>query len=222
MKKIIFSILLTFVYTLSINAQVEEGHVIYDIEISSDDPQMEMVIPMMQGSKLEMHFIEGKSRTKISIGSMMTTTIITNIKEDAMLMLMGGMMGNKAIPSSIQELEEENETTVAELDVEFTDETKMIVGFKCKQAILTDEDGNEMTYWYTEEIEIEKQGQSYLNNNVPGFPLEFETQKNGLTMKMIVTEFSEFLDGDEDELFDLSIPEGYDEMTFEELKAGGM
>jgi len=218
----------------SLFAQDTEGHIVYSIELSSDDPQMQMAIPMFSGSTMEMYFSDNNSRSELNMGTFITTTIITDIKKDKMLMLMNGMMGKMAIPGVLSEMKEKAEktndrdpqddnidTNEDEFEVEFTNETKVIQGYTCKKAIVSNKNGVEMIYWYTEEIQFAKDGQNYFNKDVPGFPMEFETFNNGMKMKMTVTEYSKSLGKDASELFDFTIPEGYKEMTIDELESLG-
>jgi len=62
MKKIILSLSFAVVALFSANAQLSEGHVKYKIEMSSDNPDMEMAISMMQGSTLDVFFSGDKTR----------------------------------------------------------------------------------------------------------------------------------------------------------------
>lgn len=219
MKRFLLSIALTVITAVSANAQLTEGHVQYKIDVSSDNPEMEMAISMMQGSTLDLYFSGDKSRTEMSMGAMMKISTITNAESEDVLMLMSGMVGKKAVKSNLSEMEAEG-TEKPEYDVELTDETKKIEGYVCKKAILTDEEDNEMIFWYTEEIAVNKKGQTYLNSDVPGFPMEFELNQGEMIMSMVVTEFEDKLK--DDSVFDIVIPEGYDEMTMEELKSMGM
>ena len=206
--------------TLSLTAQTTEGSVKYSIDLSSTNPEMEMQLAMLQGSTFEISFQGDLTRSEMNMGSMMKITTITNMKADNSLMLMSGMMGNIAVkitPDEIKSATEEKE----DVELTFSDETKEIQGYKCKKAITTDDEGTESTIWYTEEIQVNKLGQSYLNSDVPGFPLEFDINKGDLKMTMTSTEFNKKLDKKKaKEMFDTSIPEGYKEMTSEEL--GGM
>lgn len=219
MKKTLLSIALTILTFVSAHAQLTEGHVQYKIDMSSDNPEMEMAVSMMQGSTLDLYFSDDKSRTEMSMGSMMKISTVTNVKSDEMLMLMSGMIGKKAVKSSLSELEAEAGEK-PDYEVELLDETKKIEGYTCKKAVLTDEEDNEMIFWYTEEITVNKKGQSYLNEDVPGFPMEFEINQNGMIMSMTVSQFNDSLE--DDSVFDIAIPEGYEEMTMEDLKNMGM
>ena len=222
MKKILFSFaLLLGSFTMNY-AQITEGHVKYKIEVSTENPDMEMVVGMMQGSTLDIYFKEKMTRAEMKMGSMMNITTISDEKSGEILMLMSGMIGKKAISTSTEELQGETEVEKPTYEVELVDETKEIAGYTCKKAILTDEDGNENIFWYTEEIEVSKKGQSYLNENVPGYPMQYEINNNGFVMGMTVTEIKEELSKAELKLFNMDIPDGYAEMTMEELQQMGM
>ncbi len=222
MRKLIFTLAAVALSTFGLNAQLTEGHVKYDIEMSSDNPEMQMQLAMMQGSKFELYFKDNLTRSEMSMGSLMKISTITNTEAENSLMLMSGMMGNIAVvitPEDVQSAEVE----APEMEVVFVDETKEIQGYTCRKAVVTDEDGSESIFWYTEEINLNKKGQSYLNSEVPGFPLEFEINKGDLKMTMLSTEFSKKLDKKmAKELFDTTIPEGYKEMNMDELGNMGM
>jgi hypothetical protein len=86
---------------------------------------------------------------------------------------------------------------------------------------MTSEDGSESVFWYTEEIKVASKGQSYLNEKVPGFPLEYDINNAGFKMVLTVTEIEQKIKKAGD-LFDFKIPEGYKLMTLEQLKSMGM
>jgi len=222
MKKLLLSLTL-IIGSITVNyAQIKEGHVTYKIDISTENPDMEMVVGMMQGSTLDIYFKEKMTRAEMKMGSMMNMTTISDEKSGKLLMLMSGMIGKKAISTTTEELSSKDEKEKPKYEVELVDETKEIAGYKCKKAILTDEEGNESTFWYTEEIEVSKKGQNYLNENVPGYPMQYEINNSGLVMGMTVTNITKELSKSDLKLFDMAIPEGYAEMTMEELQQMGM
>ena len=209
--------------TLSLTAQITEGSIKYNVEVSSTNPELEMQLAMLQGSTFALFFQGDLTRSEMNMGSMMKIVTITNVKEENSLMLMSGMMGNTAVRMSADDLKK-GEEKVEETEITFSDETKEIQGYECKKAISTNEEGQESVIWYTEEIEVNKLGQNYLNNQVPGFPMEFEINQGEVKMTMVSSEFSKKLDKKKaKEMFDTTIPEGYKEMTPEELSGmGGM
>jgi GLPGLI family protein len=220
MKSIFYSILLLLV-SFSTNAQLTEGHFTYSIEMKSDNPDMQMAIGMMQGSSMDLYVMGTKTRVDMKMGTMMEISTITD-QSDKVLMLMGGMLGKNAIVTTISELEK-NKADYTEPTLTLIDETKTINGFICKKALLTDADGNESLFWYTEDIVVSKKGQSYLNANVPGFPLEYSINVNGMTMTLNIKDIVKKLDKNQKKNFEIKIPEGYQEMTLDQLQGlGGM
>lgn len=222
MKKIIA---LAFILSafFNLNAQTKEGFVSYELEVSSDDPDMQMGASMMQGSKLSIYFKEGSTRTEMEMGSMMTMVSISDEKEEKMLLLLSGMIGKKAVVSTFEDIDVKKEEIEEDdtFEIIFTDETKTILGYECKKAIMEDEDGNQMIFWYSDDFEVNKVGSNYMNDKIPGLPLEFEINQGGMIMKMTATDLAKKVKNAK-EIFSLEIPEGYEEMTIEELGSMGM
>ena len=221
MKNFILTLFLALSVTYSLKAQLTEGHITYTIEASSENPDMQMVTGMMQGSTLDIHFKDKITRSEMKMGSMMNIVTVSNENSGEILLLMSGMIGKNAILMTTEEVEALSEGK-PEMNVELLDETKTIEGYLCKKAVLSDENGGESIFWYTEEIEISKVGQTYLNKEVPGFPMEYDLNNNGLKMTMTVSKFEKKLDKNIKSLFDMNIPEGYKTLTLEELEKMGM
>jgi GLPGLI family protein len=221
MKKLILfaSVILL---TISGWSQVTEGHISYKIDLTSDNPDMQSALSMMQGSMLDIYFMGQSTRAEMKMGSMMNVTSITNERSGEVLMLMSGMIGFNAIKTTMKELEAQNQEA-PKVEITLVGEKKDILGFECKKAILMDEQGNESTFWYTEEIVVSKKGQNYLNDKVPGFPLEYDINNSGFKMTMTASSAEKSLKKNErNELFNLTVPEGYKEMSLEDLKNMGM
>lgn len=215
------SLLITLSLLLAVNSfsQLEEGSIKYDIEMSSDDPNMSMAINMMKGSTMEMFFTPNFSRVDVNMGMMMNMSTISDLEKNEHLMLMSGMMGKKAIPMTEEDLEK-NKQDKPNFTVVLTEETKEILGYNCVKYILTTEEGQDITYWATEEIVASTKGNQYMDTSIKGFPLAFETLNQGMKMSFEAVDLKESLK-DKESLFDLSIPKGYDAMTMDELKSLG-
>jgi GLPGLI family protein len=218
MKNLFIAFLTIFVFTAK--GQITEGHVSYKIDCVSDNPDMQMAVTMLQGSTMEIYFTEALTRSEMKMGTMMNISTLTNEKTGDFLMLMSGMVGKNAVLTTLDEINKEKEET-PEMEVTFVDETKVIMGYVCKKAIMTSEEGLESVFWYTDEIKVATKGQSYLNEQVPGFPLEYEINNAGLKMVLTVTEIEKKIKKAGD-LFDFKIPEGYKQMTIDQLKGMGM
>jgi hypothetical protein len=224
MKKIILSAVLAICSIATTMAQLNEGHVKFEIEASATNPQMEMAVGMMQGSTMDM-FFEGQSlHSELNMGAMMKVNTIVLGESGEVMILMSGMMGNTAVPTTLEDMEKEAESRETPVfEIELIDETKEIAGYSCKKAILTNEDGDEMETWYTNDIEVNTKGQSYHNEEIPGFPLQFTQNANGLIMTFTAVEVETKLDKKKKkELFSVEVPDGYTEMTPEELQKMGM
>lgn len=221
MKKIILSAFFALFTVLTSLAQLTEGHFTYKIDVSTDNPEMQMAIGMMQGSTLDVHFKDKMTRSQMKMGTMMDITTISNETSGDVLMLMSGMIGKNAIKTTTAELADST-TEKPKFTIDLVNETKTIQGYACKKAVMTDEAGAESVFWYTEDVAVSKKGQSYLNENIPGFPMEYEMNNNGMKMTMTVTKLEKKLDKKSASLFEMTIPEGYKMMTMEEIKAMGM
>ncbi len=223
MKKIVLSVLVCACFTVSLLAQINEGKMTYKIDFSSDNPDMQMAIGMMQGSTLDIFFTEGYTRADMKMGTMMNISTITSEKSGELLMLMSGMIGKNAIKSTIEEIEKKNADKKPKTEIQITEETKNILGYDCKKAIVTDEEGGETVCWFTDKIVMSRKGQSYLNDEIPGAPLQFDMNNKGMKMTMTASAVETSLDKKaKKDIFNQAIPEGYKVMTMEELSKMGM
>lgn len=207
---------------LSISLWAQEATIKYEMKFESDNPEVQSQMAMMANSTMSM-FMKGKlfrQETNMGNGLMITTTIVDGEKEKG-LILMDGMMGKIASTfDPDKEKEEAEEEEEADIEIEFTDETKEILGFTCKKAIIYDEEGNEMIYWYTDEIEQPENEGQYLNQEIPGMPLEFTITQPQMTMTFKAVEYDDKVKKAK-EMFDTSIPEGYTEKSMDEIKQMG-
>ena len=202
---------------LTVGVWSQEAKIKFEMNFETDDPQVEQQMAMMANSSMTMYMKGNKFRQETNIGNgLMVTTSIVDGDTKKGVILMNGMMGKIASTFDADE-EEGKEEEEADVEIEFTDETKEILGFECKKAILYGEDGNEMTYWYTEEIQAPEREQQYVNSQIPGMPLEFSIEQPQMTMSFKAVEYDDKVKKAKD-LFDTSIPEGYTEKSMEEIQ----
>lgn len=73
------------------------------------------------------------------------------------------------------------------IDIEFTRQTKEIIGFECKKAIATFPDGDIKSFdiWYTEELQLDKPNGNSPFQKIPGVLLEFNTIMGNANMHMV-------------------------------------
>lgn len=223
MKKITLLLALFVVATTTAFAQLTEGHVSYEIKVSSDDPEMAMAIMMFEGSTMDLYFSDDLARTDLNFGALISMSTVANNASGDVLILMGGMMGNRGVLTTQSEMKDDSGET-PETKVELVKGKKKIQGYKCKKALITDDAGNQMVYWYTKAIKAQNPDVNSPASKVPGFPMEFESNRDGMMMTFVATSVTKSLtDTEKTEKLSLTIPEGYEEMTYEEFSNfGGM
>ena len=198
-------------------SQATKGKISYDVYMSSDDAAVAAYVDQMEGSTLELTFMDGKVRSDMFVGQMMTTTSISHKGQDTTLVLLDGMMGKIAMKVTDNDMDEEQRLAYENREIELVDETKEIMGYKCKKAILTAGDANESIVWYTEEIMPKYREGQYLYDEIPGTPLEMHSKWGKMDMKIVAYEFKEKLKKT-DEIFSTEVPEGFTVKTTEEMK----
>ncbi|WP_343635883.1 hypothetical protein [Fluviicola sp.] len=216
MKHLLLSILFLAVVGTSI-AQTT-GQISYSMDFASDNPDMAMALPMMQGSTMELYFMPDKSKIEMTMGTFMKMNTVADVKANKGLLLME-IMGNKTA-TELTDLSKAEKEKTEEPKVEVTSETKDIVGYKCTKTIVRDADGNEAIMWIATDLKASLKGQQQFGNSkINGVPLEFSTVNNGMTIHFIATKFNKKVDK---KVFGMDIPEGYTKVSEEDLKQMGM
>lgn len=215
MRQILLSILFLAVVGTSI-AQTK-GQISYSMDFASDNPDMAMALPMMQGSTMELYFIPQKSKIEMTMGTFMKMNTVVDVKADKGLLLME-IMGNKTA-TEMKPSDADKKEGTEEPKVEVTSETKDIIGYKCTKTITRDAEGNEVTMWIATDLKAALKGhQQFGNTKIAGVPLEFSTVNNGMTIHFIATKFNKKVDK---KAFSLKVPEGYKVVTEDDLKNMG-
>lgn len=201
-------------------SQETKGKVSYDVYFSTDDPQVSAYIDKFENSLIEVYFDDQGSRSNFFMGDMMTQNSITIKGNDSTLVLLDGMMGRIAMRVTENDMDEERRASMEVENVEFVaDDTKEIIGYTCKKAIVTTKDGNKAEVWYTEEIVPPYRKGQYLYEKIPGLPLEIHTTYNGnMNLKIVAFEFKNKIKKPK-EIFSLEIPPKYTLKTMEDMKA---
>lgn len=220
MKKIGLTIAALALTVLSVNAQIKEGTIIYDMRIEGLPPE---AAAMMDGMETTITFKGNKSLTETT--SMMFNNQVL-VDDNGMLMLMD-QMGNKfAVKQTNEEIKKEQEATKNKLEskIIYLDETKTIAGYECKKAIVTmtnkDHKEEQTEVWYCDKFEnlnknskIQEQGPL---KGLNGVPFEYAFNRGGMKMYMLVKQVT--TGPVDDSKFKLSM-DGYKQVTAEQLKA---
>jgi hypothetical protein len=221
MKKLFSTLAVVALTVLSLNAQIKEGSITYDMKMEGLPPEQ---AAMMGDMELKSTFKNGKALTEMS--SMMFSNQ-TLIDEKGMTMLME-QMGNKiAIKQTKEEMGKEEakiKDKPTDPKIEYINETKTIAGYECKKAIITmvgkDKKEEKMDIWYCDKFENTNKegkgrGQGFMKG-LKGVPFEYAGGQGGMKFKMLAKEVS--IEPVADSKFELST-EGYKMMTMDELKA---
>lgn len=171
------------------STKISEGIVIYKIEYPSIDSDNAMLDLMPK--KMEMAISGEDYRTDIIAGmGLFKTSIISkgsqeNITHSVKLL-------NKKYASELghDDIKIIN-PTLANLNIEFTKNTKEIAGIKCKEAIVKDSQGNEFKVYYTKSFKIKNPNKGTPFEEIPGVLMEYEFVNYETHMKFIAEELKE-------------------------------
>ena len=70
----------------------------------------------------------------------------------------------------------------------------MILDYTCKKAIGTDDDGEEIIYWYTEKIKSVNPDRKSAVAQLPGMALQYEIDREGMIMTFTASKVKTSLD----------------------------
>jgi|SRR5690554_2092340 len=213
MKKVV-TLLTSFIFTVGF-LFAQELSVKYEINMKSDDYDVQTQLGVMQGSTLQIFLKGNKSRTEMNMGGLMKTTTIFNEEQNKGVLIMDGMFGKQAATFDDKK---NQETDSLDLDIEWIDESKDILGYTCKKAVISTEENTELIYWYTEEIDPKANSlNNYVKKEIPGFVLKFSVHQPQMSMTFTATEIQEKVKETKG-MFDVTIPEGYTEKSFKEIQ----
>lgn len=212
MKKL--SLILAFLTSSILFAQNDfEGLIQFEMKyenLSDEIKPMESMLP--KSISIEVKENMSKTITPNAMGG--ETTILSNSESGETITLMN-MMGMKyAIKSNSNDKKPEDKP-----EVELVDETKEILGYTCKKAIITDKDGNETEIFYSEELN----DVSFSGNveGINGFPMETIISQEMFTMIQTASK----IEKKKIKKIKLEVPSEFEVKTLEELQkimGGGM
>lgn len=165
---------------------------------------------LLQNSRMDVFFMEQKSRIDFGMGEMFYSCIVVDNTIPRALSLNKNPKGALAAYIGKDQLEK-NDQLDTTARTELINETKTILGFECKKAILYQR-GEVTVYWYTEDIKIDRTGNPWINQNIPGFPMSFIKIADGMKIEYIVSNYETELKH-KDVIFSLMVPEGYKLVT---------
>jgi len=214
----ILFILTLILSTVSVNAQKKAkpftGTISFNIAF--EGRELEPSEKAQMPTEIKTYYGKDNMIRTDQITAMGSVSTISNTKTNESTVLFD-MMGQKmAVKSTKKEYDE----SIKDLkyDVTFTDETKIILGYKCKKATVKDKDGKEMIVYYTEDLNVKNPN---ANNpafkEIKGIALEYTqaTADEELTLHLTAKEVKK--GKIKKSMF--TIPSGYKTITKEEFKS---
>lgn len=217
MKKILFGI--SFILFTAVafaqsdkGSKINEGIITYTVEWKL--PQQMQAIAANFPKELTVYF-KGDSSSLKTQSPMYSSTNILNLKKDYERLLLDIPMAGKKIsvrftPEDLDQMQ----ANMPELTSKPGSETKSIAGYTALKYEMTENKSNQnFEAWFTKDAEIIPNSLSRFFDQSLGFPLEFTTFMNGLSLKAVVKEIKS-----------TTVPAGsfsasadYEEMTFQQL-----
>ena len=179
-------------FTLSVSAQkkLSEGSVFYDITISTTSDKTQNA-EFLNGATNAIYIKPGKSRTEMVSSLGTQTTIVTQTagkKEITILKEYGEQkyMINLT-PADWIDINKKYENVTFTFD---PSATKNIQGYLAKKAIGRLGDSASFVVWYSPDILVDSKDFQYVNRNVPGLALEYETTLGNLKVTYTASKIS--------------------------------
>lgn len=199
-----------FISIISFAQDDFEGIITYDITYDNLNEQMkayESMLPKLNTLEIKDGF--AKSVSPNAMGG--ETVMLINLKTSEMITMMN-TMGNKiAVRSNSSDTKEDDD----DVSIEYSDETKEILGYLCKKVIITKGD-IESTVYYTKELP--SVNVSMGSKKIDGFPMQTIVETEMFTQIQTASK----VDKTKVKKIKMVIPDDFKEMSMEEIKTMGM
>ena len=216
MKKTITTIFVAVLLICSVSlskAQSDfEGEIVYKIEYGQlpDQPGIESFLPKEMKNSIK----GGKTRMDQAFGESGNSQFVVIDDENQTGFVASYMMGQKMIINISEEDMKSSTESYKEANVEYLDEYKDILDYKCQKAVLTQE-GVTTTLYVTEKLP-NKASRQFMN--LKGMPLQIATSQEEI--EIIMTAISVDKKAIDSSIFEK--PEGYQELSLQDIKNMGM
>lgn len=176
MKKLFSTLLFVLAAYISIAQQrvVAECTVVYGITVDENSSNAEAVASLKQSSKTV--YVKGiNSRTDLISPSFSQSVIYQKTTGTAVILREFG--ANKFMTKLDQAKWVSENAKYVDMKLIKTDETKVILGYECKKALLELKDGTSLTIFYATNIVPSVKEFEYQFKDIPGFVLEYESSE---------------------------------------------
>jgi len=191
MKKIILSFALLFlgtgIFAQSTTGKITEGTIIYTVEWKLPEQMQAMASSFPK--ELTVYFKGDSSSLKTESAMYSSTNILNVSREYERLLLDIPMMGKKFSVLFSPADQERMQANLPELVLKASTETKSIAGYNVIKHDVNEKKSNQNSEaWFTKDVEVTPNALSRFFDKNNGFPVEFVSYMNGLSVKAIVKE----------------------------------
>jgi GLPGLI family protein len=207
----LFYCILFVLLSSSANSQMNEGYIQFNIDVEAKDTSLKarQTATMLRDSRMQIYFATDLLRIDYKMGKLSDVKMIIDYKINKALTLMKSPYGKFAKITAADELEYQKSDDSS--TIVLYDDTKIVLGYECKKAILTTA-GKETTYWYTNEINVNFNGQQFFGEKIPGFPMIFSIIDDGIQISYQVSNIETSVK-DKETIFSTIPPEDYPLMS---------
>jgi GLPGLI family protein len=193
------------------NKGQSEGAIEYKLTMQ-DSSSNAMMASMMPKTML-LKFKNNKTVMEFKIGmGMMTTSFISNPETKTLTTLVQVMIKKNAFVLDQKAIDKKNRK-LSKFSITYSNDTKIIAGFKCKRAIIKDSTSTYDIY-YTKEINIKDANWSNPYKDIDGVLMEYRIKIKNIELNLTAINVS----GDKIDDSVFTIPSGYNIIKPEDLK----
>lgn len=191
MKKLILSLALllvgTCLFAQSVVNKIPEGTIIYTVEWKLPEQMQDMASNFP--TELKVYFKGDSSSLKTESPMYNSTSILNVSKEYERLLLDIPMMGKKFSVVFTPADQEKMIANMPDLTLKAGTETKTIAGYKAQKHDVNEKKSNQNSEaWFTKDIEVTPNSLTRFFDKNYGFPVEFTSYMNGLSVKALLKE----------------------------------
>ncbi|MFA6944602.1 MAG: hypothetical protein WC220_01760 [Pedobacter sp.] len=189
MNKIILNLALLLIVTgaFAQTNKIAEGTIIYTVEWKL--PEQMQTMASNFPTELKVYFKGDSSSLKTESAMYSSTNIMNVAKEYERLLLNIPMMGKKFSVIFSPADQEKISANMPELSLKAGTETKTVAGYKALKHEVNEKKSNQNSEaWFTEDIEVTPNSLTRFYDKSYGFPVEFTSYMNGLSVKAMVKE----------------------------------
>lgn len=212
LKTGLFFLLMGLVTGLNAQQVYGEGMVTYNIVVNTGNNETKAA-DLLDGATQKIFFKGVNTRTELS--SILGKTITLHDSRLGNAVVMNEYGEQKILIRMTKGDYEDRNSKYAGIQFEYLPETKKIMGYNCKLAIAKLKDGSTFRVYYTPELVFQNKDYGAQFKNLPGFPLEYESELGKMKVTCIADKVS--FDPVPAALFDTP-KAGYREMTYDEVK----